>query len=177
MIEFKKTEKTIEHYEKKLKWLSDKSINYLFTPQFVAKEITPPSLIEMMDSFSESEKVFNYMIYLDGEVVGDFHIDYDFDMLYKKVPSAWIGITIGEESARGQGIGTYVMKFIEEHVKSRKINRIELGVFEFNEKAIAFYEKLGYKRIGEIKGFTYYDGSYHSDFRYELRLNDENDCI
>jgi RimJ/RimL family protein N-acetyltransferase len=172
MIEFKRLEQNNkEHYIAKHKWISDCSINHLFIPQFVPMDIVPPSLEEMMSYFDKRETTKNYMIYYNNEIIGDFQIDYNFDMLYSKEPSAWIGITIGEESARGKKIGSKVMKFIEEEVKQDGFCRIELGVFEFNTKAIAFYEKLGYKRIGEIKGFTYYNGSFHSDFRYEKRLN------
>lgn len=178
MVEFVRLEKNnIEHYQAKHRWMSDESINYLFTPQFVPIKIEVPTLEEMMEYFDGRDSLYNFMICMDGEIVGDFQIDYQFKMLYSKEPSAWIGITIGEESARGKGIGKQVMSFIEEHAKSRGFNRIELGVFAFNEKAIKFYESIGYKRIAEIKGFTFYNGRYHSDFRYEKRLGNENNCI
>jgi ribosomal protein S18 acetylase RimI-like enzyme len=33
----------------------------------------------------------------------------------------------------------------EEWIKEKGINEIELHVYEFNQKAIIFYKKLGYK--------------------------------
>jgi len=177
-IDFVRLEKNnVAHYRAKHKWLSDEEINYLFTPQFVPTKIEVPTLKELMEYFDERDSLYNFMIYMGDEIVGDFQIDYQFKMLYSKEPSAWIGITIGDEQARGKGVGRQVMAFIEEHVKSKGFNRIELGVFAFNKKAIKFYENIGYKRIAEIKGFTFYNGKYHSDYRYEKRLGNENNSI
>ena len=170
-IEFKFLEKNNqEHYKAKHKWICDENINHLFTPQFVPQKIVPPLLSDMLNHFDDRVTSFHYMIYLDGEIVGDLGVDFDFPMLYNKVPSAWIGITIGEASARGKGVGKKTMQFVEKLALEQGFNRIELGVFEFNQKAIAFYESLGYKRIGQINDFTFYKGKYHADFRYEKLL-------
>ncbi|WP_342710115.1 GNAT family protein [Lentibacillus persicus] len=45
--------------------------------------------------------------------------------------------------------------------------RIELGVFEFNKPAYKLYQKLGYREIGRIHQFTYWQGSMWSDIRME----------
>ena len=71
-----------------------------------------------------------------------------------------------------------------EHIKSRiktpesivkklrknGYEKIELGVFEFNKRAIKFYEKIGYEKITSLENFTYYDGKWWNDYRYEKKL-------
>ena len=81
----------------------------------------------------------------------------DPKQIYRKTPgSAWIGINIGEASARGKGIGTQAMQFLEKEITEMGLKRIELGVFEFDQNAINLYKKMGYKEIGRIDKFTYY---------------------
>ena len=50
---------------------------------------------------------------------------------------------------KGKGIGTALMSKAEEEAKIAKVKRIWLGVWEHNDKAIAFYKKKGYKRFSE----------------------------
>lgn len=171
IIEFVKVDKSKnEHFDAMAKWANDESINYLFIPQFTCEPLRKYSAIELRDSYQECNDYFKYMIVVAGELVGDFSIDFDFKLLYLKEPSAWISITIGESKYQNTGIGNRVMKFIDEFVKSKGYSRIELGVFDFNQRAIKFYEKMGYTRIGKINDFTYYDGKWYQDYRYEKRL-------
>jgi RimJ/RimL family protein N-acetyltransferase len=88
--------------------------------------------------------------------------------LYKKVSgTAWLGIVIGEESARGKGIGFHAMQHLEEEIKKQGLSRIELGVFEFNTSAFKLYQKLGYKEITRIDGFTFWEDKMWQDIRME----------
>lgn len=45
---------------------------------------------------------------------------------------------------RGKGVGKMLMKKVHEWISSKEIKHIELHVWEFNQSAIKFYEKLGY---------------------------------
>ena len=49
-------------------------------------------------------------------------------------------------SFRGQGIGTRVIRFLEEKAMVRGLNRVYLGA---QLQAIPFYEKLGYRCYGD----------------------------
>ena len=48
---------------------------------------------------------------------------------------------------RGQGIGRQLMAKVEAWFMAHGVTSIELGVYEFNAKAIEFYERLGYKTL------------------------------
>ncbi|HVP27472.1 MAG TPA: ribosomal protein S18-alanine N-acetyltransferase [Candidatus Bathyarchaeia archaeon] len=57
----------------------------------------------------------------------------------------------------GKGIGTRLLREIEELFKAKNVNACRLEVREDNLAAINLYEKFGYKVIGKLK--SYYDGA------------------
>jgi RimJ/RimL family protein N-acetyltransferase len=100
-------------------------------------------------------------------------MDYQIDPphLYRKeTGTAWIGILIGEETARGKGIGYWALQYLEKEIKEQGWKRIELGVFEFNMNAIKLYQKLGYREIGRIHDFTFWQDRMWQDVRMEKYL-------
>ena len=112
-----------------------------------------------------------YLIYDLGQLVGKVEYQADPSHLYKKeAGSAWIAIMIGEQYARGKGIGAVAMKYLEEQIKAQGFHRIELGVFEFNVNAIKLYQKLGYQEIGRIDDFTFWQDKLWADIRMEKYL-------
>ncbi len=50
-----------------------------------------------------------------------------------------------DDDQRGKGYGKATMIALEEYAKSENINQISLHVFTHNERAVALYEKMGYK--------------------------------
>ena len=49
-----------------------------------------------------------------------------------------------DEAARGRGIGKLLMQGVRELARERGIEKIELNVWECNETAMRFYERLGF---------------------------------
>lgn len=59
-----------------------------------------------------------------------------------------------DEAYRRQGIGTQLFDFIKQLAAERKLDTIELDMWEFNEGALKFYESVGfntYRRYMEFK--------------------------
>ena len=50
-----------------------------------------------------------------------------------------------DEAARGLGAGRLLLQAVRELAKSRGIEKIELNVWECNEGALKFYERLGFQ--------------------------------
>lgn len=151
------------------KWFNDPEINYLISPNFTQGPLgyVSPEQIQQMNLYSRYDK-YSYFIVCDNIIVGDINITDNPDFLLKKDgSSAWLGITIGEKTYRGKGVGKVAMHFIEDFAKEIGFKRIELGVFSFNTVAINFYKKLGYKQIGVIPRFTFYVDRWYDDFRFE----------
>jgi GNAT superfamily N-acetyltransferase len=57
-----------------------------------------------------------------------------------------------QESARGRGIGTAIMRAAEERIAP---GRLAVGVALDNPRARAMYERLGYRGTGELTTTTY----------------------
>jgi len=55
-------------------------------------------------------------------------------------------LAVGKEF-QSLGIGTTLMKRVEEWALENNINIVQLNVWEFNQKAKTLYEKLGFKTI------------------------------
>lgn len=74
------------------------------------------------------------------------------------------------EEAHHGGVGRGAIGTIDSEMRLHGVKRIELGVFEFNENARRLYQKLGYKEIGRIEDFTYWNGKMWQDIRMEKDL-------
>ena len=168
-IQFKKlTEPTPEVAEHLSKWENDPALIPLIRPNPNKEALLHRETVTVSDLEQRLEHNSIYLIYLDGQLIGEMNYQVDPGYLYKKEPgTAWIGIEIGEEIGRGKGIGSLALQYLEEEIKRQGLKRIELGVFEFNTNAIKLYQNLGYKEIARIDGFTYWEDKMWQDIRME----------
>ena len=67
--------------------------------------------------------------------------------------SPYIKSVIVAEPHRGNGIGTRLMNFVEDHLR-KDSKHLFLCVSSFNSKARIFYERLGYHPVGEFKDYA-----------------------
>lgn len=82
---------------------------------------------------------------------------------------AWVSIFIGEENLHGQGFGSEAMERVLEFAFSElNLHRLQLTVFSYNARAIALYEKLGFKKEGTYREFLERDMQRHDMFLYGL---------
>jgi RimJ/RimL family protein N-acetyltransferase len=81
----------------------------------------------------------------------------------KKV--GWISILIGDKTYWGKGLSKILMHELEMSAKELGCDCIELGVFEYNDKAIKLYENMGYDRCCRVDKFVYHQGQWYDDIR------------
>lgn len=94
----------------------------------------------------------------DDRVIGDIALQ-DMDSLNR---SANIRIAINEQGDQGKGYGTEALVLMLDYgFGICNLHRIELNVFDFNEKAIRCYEKVGFKREGVQRDALFYNHQYH----------------
>lgn len=72
---------------------------------------------------------------------------------------AWVGIGIGERDYWGHGYGTDAMRLILRFAFAElNLERVSLGVYAYNSRAIRSYEKAGFRREGVVRGECRRDG-------------------
>jgi RimJ/RimL family protein N-acetyltransferase len=75
--------------------------------------------------------------------------------------SARFGIALGDKASWGRGYGTTVTRMIVRHAfDSLNMNRVWLHVYEYNQRGIRVYEKVGFRTEGRLRQETYCDGRY-----------------
>lgn len=74
---------------------------------------------------------------------------------------AELGIMIGEKDYQSNGYGTdAVMTLVRFAFEQMNLNKVSLGVFEFNERAQACYRKCGFVEEGRAREEYFQDGRY-----------------
>lgn len=153
------------------RWNNDPEIVHLIRPARSEEELAANHRMTVADLTDRLQTHDIFLIYADDSLVGEVNVMYDAHHLYVHEPgSAWLGLVIGEASARGKGVGSEALRLLELRLQEQGTPRVELGVFMFNEAAHQLYKKLGYKEIAHIEAFTYWNGRLWSDIRMEKRL-------
>lgn len=82
-------------------------------------------------------------------------------------------IVLGEKSSRDQGYGTEAIRLLMDYAFGMlAMHRIAIGVVGINQRALEFYEKVGFRREGVQRDGYYYDHQF-SDFVMMSILEDE----
>lgn len=72
-----------------------------------------------------------------------------------------VGIVIGSTEQMGLGYGTEAMKLLVRFAfQEMNLNRLELQVYDFNERAIRSYSNCGFVEEGRLRERQYKNGKY-----------------
>jgi RimJ/RimL family protein N-acetyltransferase len=75
----------------------------------------------------------------------------------------------------GKGFGTEALKLIVDYgFKVLNPNRIELTVFDFNERSFKCYKKIGFKEEGTLRQKRYKNGRYCDEIVMSILRDDGN---
>ncbi len=98
------------------------------------------------------------IVLLDGDVlIGNISL-HNIDHLHR---NAFIGIFIGEEQQRGQGLGAEAIRLILQYgFKTLNLHNIMLTVHADNDAGIACYKNVGFREVGRLPEWTFKDGKY-----------------
>ena len=82
-------------------------------------------------------------------------------------------ITIGERDAWGHGYGTEATQLMVDHAfGTLALHRIALAVFEFNERAIRSYRRVGFRDEGRAREAIRRDGRWWDELQMSLLESD-----
>jgi RimJ/RimL family protein N-acetyltransferase len=98
-------------------------------------------------------------LWLAGDVEGKLVAGADFrrGCRPKSAHVASLGISVRKEF-RGLGLGKAMMEVGLEWAREHGIQKVRLGVFATNERAISLYRTLGFKEEGRFGGEAVIDG-------------------
>ncbi len=117
---------------------------------------------------SKEGLVFAIRLWQDGQMgplIGLAELD---DILWNH-QVAWLSIGLGEPQHWGQGYGTEVMRLLLDFAFGElNLRRVQLTVFEYNPRAIALYEKMGFQREGVFREFLHRDGKKYDMYLYGI---------
>lgn len=75
---------------------------------------------------------------------------------------AWVGLGIGEREFWSKGYGTDMMKLCQQYVFAELgMERLSLGLFEYNPRALRSYEKCGFRFEGRTRKDLMREGKHY----------------
>jgi len=101
---------------------------------------------------------------------GDRHVgNLGLQNIRWKDRAAEFGIMLGEADCLDRGYGSEATRLLLKYAfESLNLNRIQLGVWDFNHRAIRSYEKVGFVREGAQREYGFVDGRYADHITYSM---------
>lgn len=132
-----------------VRWLSGEPGRRTLAMMGVPDKDNRPSTLEKerqrVRGFVENEKQLNWMIELDGAVVGSVWVDL---VASKEVPAPAAHIMIGDPAARGKGVGRAAMGLVIAYVKQRGYRAVYSRRLVKNKAVARLFEGLGFTLDG-----------------------------
>jgi RimJ/RimL family protein N-acetyltransferase len=120
---------------------------------------SPERTREMIaDALKRGEHVFAIIDLATEQAIGRGML-FNVDLVNR---AAMLGIVIGEKAFWGKGYGTDATRLLLEYAFTLlNLNSVMLGVFAFNERAIACYRRVGFREIGRRRQARIIGGQKH----------------
>lgn len=123
----------------------------------IQEKLTIEQEREYLKTIIKDKESIHLFLIIDGEVMGNAKVG-----RLKNIRDhiGELGISIKKE-ARGKGLGEKLMnEVISQAIKKFKLKIISLDVYKKNKIAQGLYNKMGFKKVGTIKGGVQYYGKY-----------------
>lgn len=141
-----------------LEWLNDQHVTRFLNIRYpLNREIEEEHLQRLIRD--EKSMILGIRLKEQDKLIGNVGL-HKIDEINRK---AIFGIAIGDKTQWAKGYGTEATNLIVAHgFRTLNLNRIELEVFEFNERGIRCYESAGFVREGSLRQAVYRDGRYYN---------------
>jgi len=134
----------------------------------VQEKLTLEQEREYLKSIIKDKESIHLFLIIDGKVMGNARVAKQKGV---KNHIGELGISIKKE-ARGKGLGEKLMKeILKQSIEKFKLKIIILDVFKKNKVAQGLYNKLGFKKVGIIKGGIQYYGKYEDSLTMIKYIN------
>lgn len=134
----------------------------LMHPFPVSKDQDKQWLMHVLTDTSNKNIVFAVEFNETKEIFGYFQLT-EINMIHRH---SFLGIIIGNEKMRGQGLGKQIMELgLSYGFKMLGLHKISLDVLEINESAIKLYTSLGFINEGKFEKHFFFNGKWHNVIR------------
>lgn len=102
------------------------------------------------------------LVCLKGEeIIGSVHLE-------RQGSSCYLGMLVVKPTLQGGGIGRHIMSAAEDHARAAwGSEKMTMTVVTVRSELIAYYERRGYRRTGEVRPFIQYGGGVNGIPRVE----------
>ncbi len=138
-----------------LTWLNDAEVARFL---LAYRSMTLRAEEEFIDNLGQGDDVTLGIVLREGDrLIGGTGLH----QIDQRCRRASFGILIGDKGAWGKGYGTEATRLMLGYAfGTLNLNRVWLHVYEYNERGIRSYEKVGFRREGVLRQDTYRDGRY-----------------
>ena len=140
-------------------WINDREVTrYLSMRYEIARAAEEAWLRDLCSKPTAYDRVFFAVETKDGRHIGNTN-------LFNAQPEerkCELGIMIGDKSCWSKGHGTDALRVLLRFAfDEMNMNRVQLHVFAFNERAQVAYRKAGFVEEGRRREAIYTEGAYH----------------
>lgn len=155
-VELRRHEKA--NYGLYARWYGDEEVWRLTS--WAEEPLGRPAVEQLFDEREASATDDSFAVHEEGEdepigVISLINIS-------RANASADLSVIVGSAVNRARGLGTEAIRVLLRYAfEEVGLHRVALSVFEFNEQAIAAYEKLGFKEEGRLRQALRRDDGFH----------------
>lgn len=148
---------SMKYLEQYMRWLNDPVVvDMLGDSKFPYSLQQEREWVEAQIAAKEDHRTFTVLT-KKGEPIGNI----GFNSINYQSRRAVVGIVMGEKSFWDKGYGTDAMRtLLRFGFMELGLDKIELGVHSKNKRAIACYEKCGFRLEGVERNNDFYNGRY-----------------
>lgn len=147
-----------------VKWFNDKSVNKFL----LIRHLALPWERKYIKRRLKNPPKGNLHFCIDtkaGEHIGACSLD----DIQKNNRRAEIGIVIGDKRYWNQGLGTDALTILISYAFNKlKLHRLSLDVYDYNQRALRLYKKLGFKKEGVAREGNFWNGKFWNYYRMGL---------
>jgi RimJ/RimL family protein N-acetyltransferase len=151
-----------------IKWISDAEVTTFLTTRQIFNSIRER---EWLDKLYTTDNEITFAICVKD---GNIHIGngglHAIDRFYR---CATLGIVIGEKEYWGKGYGTEAVRLLADFAfRTQNLNRLDLVVLDFNERARRCYKKIGFVEEGRLREKCFKNGAYCDEIVMSILQNE-----
>jgi RimJ/RimL family protein N-acetyltransferase len=148
------------------RWHQDASFARLFEANPAAPKALS-ALESWLEGYNRSNTGYLFGVrLLDGDELLGF---IELDSILWPHRHTWVSIAIGDAANQGQGYGAEALGLaLQFAFQELNLYRVQLTVFSYNQRAIALYEKLGFRREGIFREHIERDGTRFDMYLYGI---------